>query len=210
MIEMNGEPFIAHQLRLLASRGINRIVLCLGYRGEMIQEFVGDGAQFGLQVDFAFDGPVLLGTAGAVRNAIPLLDRNFLVLYGDSYLPCDYSAVCRAFLDSGKRGLMTVFLNEGKFDTSNVELRDGKIIRYDKRNRTPEMRHIDYGLGVFHADVFTSIKETLPCDLATVYQFLLSAGQLAPFEVRERFYEVGSQQGIEETAKYLRSVAAGG
>lgn len=206
LIELNGQPFLAHQLRLLSSRGIERVVLCVGYRGEMIQDFVGDGARFGLHVDVVFDGPVLLGTAGAVRLAVPLLGNSFFVLYGDSYLPCDYSAVCRAFLRSGKRGLMTVFRNEGQFDTSNVEFRDGQILRYDKKNRTPEMHHIDYGLGAFRAGVFTGLPEGVPCDLATVYQDLLSAGELAAFEVPERFYEIGSPQGIEETAAYLRRV----
>lgn len=204
LLELNGEPFIAHQLRLLSSRGIERVVLCVGYRGEMIRDFVGDGGRFGLHVAVVFDGPILLGTAGAIRHAVPLLGENFFVLYGDSYLPCDYSAVCSAFLRSGKPGLITVFRNEGQFDTSNVEFRDGQILRYDKKNSTPEMHHIDYGLGAFHADVFTALPEGVPCDLATVYQNFLSAEELAAFEVPERFYEIGSLQGIEETAAYLR------
>ena len=207
MIELNGEPFIAHQLRLLSSRGIQRAVLCVAYRGEMIRDFVGDGKRFGLHVDVMFDGPVLLGTAGAIRRAVPLLGDNFFVLYGDSYLPCDYLAVCSAFLHSGKRGLMTVFRNEGKFDTSNMEFRNGQILRYDKMNRTPEMRHIDYGLGAFRADVFAGLPEGVPCDLATVYKRLLSANELAAFEVSERFYEIGSLHGIEETTEYLRSAS---
>jgi NDP-sugar pyrophosphorylase family protein len=204
LIELNGEPFIAHQLRLLSSRGIGRVVLCVGYRGEMIRDFVGDGVRFGLHVDVVFDGPVLLGTAGAIRRAVPLLGESFFVLYGDSYLPCDYSAVCNAFLRSGKRGLMTVFRNDGQFDTSNVELHDGQILRYDKRNCAPEMRYIDYGLGAFRADVFTSLPDRVHYDLARIYQDLLSVGELAAFEVRERFYEIGSLQGIEEAAAYLR------
>jgi len=207
LIELNGQPFLAHQLRLLSSRGIQRIVLCVGYRGEMIQDFVGDGSRFGLRVDVLFDGPVLLGTAGAVRRAIPLLGKNFFVLYGDSYLPCDYSAVGAAFLGSGKRGLMTVFRNDGKFDASNVEYRDGQIVRYDKKSKTSAMKHIDYGLGAFRADVFAQLPDGVPCDLATVYQSLMSAGDLAAFDVPERFYEIGSLRGLEETSAYLRKVA---
>lgn len=208
MIELNGEPFIAHQLRLLFSSGIKDVVLCVGYRGETIRDFVGNGSRYGLRVEFSFDGPTLLGTAGAIRRALPLLDRNFFVLYGDSYLPCDYSAICSTFLQSGKRGLMTVFLNEGKFDSSNVEYRNGLIVRYEKNFRNAEMRHIDYGLGAFQADVFNDLPEGVPCDLARVYQDLLSTGDLAALEVSERFYEIGSLQGIEETAEYLRRAAA--
>jgi NDP-sugar pyrophosphorylase family protein len=204
LIELNGEPFLAHQLRLLSSRGIERAVLLVGYRGEMIQDFVGDGMRFGLQAEASFDGPQLLGTAGAVRHALPLLGEKFFVLYGDSYLPCDYSAVGDAFLHSGKRGLMTVFRNDGKFDASNVEYRDGQILRYDKKNAAPEMAYIDYGLGAFRASVFAELQEGVPCDLATAYQGLLSAGDLAAFNVPERFYEIGSPGGLEETSEYLR------
>jgi len=179
-------------------------VLCVGCCGEMVRDFVGDGSRFGLRAEFSFDWPTLLGTAGAVRRALPLLSENFFVLYGDSYLPCDYAAVGGAFLRSGKRGLMTVFRNVGKFDTSYVEHRDGQIIRYDKLARMPALKHIDYGLGAFRADVFTELPEGNPCDPATIYQRLLSAGELAAFEVSERFYEIGSLQGIEETSEYLR------
>ena len=207
LIELNSEPFVAHQLRLLSSRGIDRVVLCVGYRGEMIRDFVGDGSRFGLRADVLFDGPVLLGTAGAIRHALPLLGENFFVLYGDSYLPCDYSAVASAFLSSGKRGLMTVYRNDGNFDASNVEYCDGQIVRYNKRSTTPAMRHIDYGLGAFRADVFAELRPGVHADLAAVYQRLLSAGDLAAFDVPERFYEIGSVRGLEETSEYLRRVS---
>jgi NDP-sugar pyrophosphorylase family protein len=132
-----------------------------------------------------------------------LLGEAFFVVYGDSYLPCDYRGIEAAFLASAKPGLMTVFLNEGRWDTSNVEFSGGKIARYDKRTRTPGMRHIDYGLGLFHRSVF----EALPPgshDLATVYQDLLARHALAALEVPERFYEIGSLAGIEELSVKLR------
>ena len=205
LIEVNGEPFLAHQLRLLSSRGIQRVVLCVGYRGDLIQDFVGDGSRFGLHAEVAFDGPVLLGTAGAIRRALPLLGGNFFVLYGDSYLPCDYAAVGEAFLQSGKRGLMTVFRNAGKFETSNVEYRDGWIIRYDKKSPTPAMKHIDYGLGAFRSEAFAELPEGVACDLASVYQDLLTSEDLAAFEVPGRFYEIGSLRGLQETSEYLHA-----
>jgi NDP-sugar pyrophosphorylase family protein len=208
LIEVNGEPFLAHQLRLLSSRGIERVVLCVGYHGEMIRDYVGDGSRFGLHADVLFDGQILLGTAGAIRHVLPLLGEDFFVLYGDSYLPCDYSAVAAEFLRSGKRGLMTVFRNDGKFDASNIEYRDGQIVRYDKQSTTPAMRYIDYGLGAFRAGVFAELRDGIPCDLAAVYQSLLSAGDLATFEVPERFYEIGSPCGLDETSEYLRRASA--
>ena len=156
MIEVGGQPFIAHQLRLLSSAGVDRVVMCVGYLGEMIQEFAGDGRRFGLHVNYSPDGPMLRGTAGAVRNALPMLGEQFLVLYGDSYLPCDYRAVEQAFLGSGQPGLMTVFRNRNQWEISNVEFGGGQIAAYDKRTPTAAMQYVDYGLSAFQASGFSA------------------------------------------------------
>jgi NDP-sugar pyrophosphorylase family protein len=203
LIEIAGEPFIAHQLRLLSGAGIERAVLCAGYRGGQIRDYAGDGSAFGLKLDYSFDGPQLLGTAGAIRRATPLLGEAFFVIYGDSYLPCDYGAVAAAFQDSGKLGLMAVFCNQGQWDASNVELFDGRILAYDKSNRTPRMRHIDYGLGAFHRAAFDAVPEDRPTDLAAVYQDLLRRSELAAWESPSRFYEIGSPEGIRELTEFL-------
>src|SRR5262245_10712377 len=150
LVEINGEPFLAHQLRLLASRGIRQVTLCVGHLGEMIEAYAGDGSRFGIELTYSPDGPELRGTGGAVAQALPLLGPRLFVLYGDSYLPCDYAAVERAFHESGRLGLMTVFHNEDRWDSSNVEFEGGRILAYNKKVKTPNMRHIDYGLGVFH------------------------------------------------------------
>jgi NDP-sugar pyrophosphorylase family protein len=203
LLEVNGEPFAVHQLRLLQSKGIRRVVFCVGHLGELIQRAIGNGAALGLQVDYSFDGPVLLGTAGAIRNALPKLGDSFFVMYGDSYLPCDYAAIARRFETAGLLGMMTVFRNEGKWDASNVEFEAGTIVAYSKTNRTPRMRHIDYGLGVFHAEAFDGLPAREACDLTELYADLLQRKQLAAFEVHERFYEIGSPAGLRETAEFL-------
>jgi NDP-sugar pyrophosphorylase family protein len=202
LIPINGEPFLAHQLRLLRSRGIERVVLCVGHMGETIQQFAGDGKAFGLAVDYSWDGAVALGTGGAVRNALSHLGDAFFALYGDSYLPCDYRAAEAAFLAAGKPALMTVFDNDNRWDASNVEFHEGKILAYDKQRRTPRMRHIDYGLGVFRRSVFAELPP-VPCDLTAVYRDLLARDELAAFEVAERFYEAGSFEGIRTLAELL-------
>lgn len=203
LIEIHGEPFLAHQLRLLRRSGVAHVVLCVGHLGALIEEYLGDGSHFGLSVEYSFDGPQLLGTAGAVKRALPLLGDEFFLLYGDSYLPCDYAQVERAFLEQDKLGLMTVFRNEGKWDASNVEFLDGRIIDYQKKEPTRTMRHIDYGLGVFRKAAFDTVPPEQPLDLAELYQGLLRQGQLAAYEVKERFYEVGSERGIRDFAEFI-------
>lgn len=202
LIDVNGEPFIAHQLRLLSSEGVDRAVMCTGYLGEAIREFAGDGRRFGIDLAYCEDGPKLRGTAGAIRNALPLLGDRFLVLYGDSYLPCDYRAVEQAFLKSGQPGLMTVFRNGNQWEKSNVEFTNGRIVVYDKTTRSAAMEYVDYGLSAFHRSSFSSCGEEAT-DLTSVFQALIRQGKLAGFEVKERFYEVGSWEGIQALQAHL-------
>jgi NDP-sugar pyrophosphorylase family protein len=203
LVDVNGEPFIAHQLKLLQANGIRRVVVCAGFLGEMICDVIGNGQNFGVAVEYSFDGDKLLGTAGAIRNALHLLDDSFSVLYGDSYLLCDYASVEGKFWASGKLALMTVYRNEGKWDTSNVEFENGRILAYSKKNRTPRMHYIDYGLGVFSAKAFDHVEPGEPYDLAELYGKILEKGQLAGMEIHQRFYEIGSPAGLQETAQFL-------
>lgn len=206
LIEIGGQPFIAHQLKLLKKNNIERVVLCVGFLGELIRDVVGNGNQFGLYVEYSFDGPVLLGTGGALRKALPLLGDAFFVLYGDSYLDCDYNAVQLAFERSRKPALMTIFHNENRWEKSNVLCIDHAIVKYDKKNPTSEMKHLDYGLGVLKSSVFKILSEDQRCDLSNIYKDLASRGELAGYEVVQRFYEIGSKKGLAETKRYLEKL----
>ena len=205
LVPVAGRPFLAHQLELLHARGLRRAVLCIGYLGEMIQRDFGDGRDYGVHLDYSFDGPKLLGTGGAIKRALPKLGAEFFVLYGDSYLPLEYRPVADCFRRSGLAGLMTVYRNEGLYDTSNVVFRDGQIAVYDKKLRLPEMRHIDYGLSLFKASVFDDYADDQPFDLAGVMSRLVQEKQLAGYEVPERFYEIGSPAGLAELETLLSS-----
>lgn len=205
LLSVADEPFLVHQLRLLRSEGFRKVVLCVGYLGEMIEATIGDGKRLGLKIDYSFDGPTLLGTGGALKRALPELGKRFLVIYGDSYMPADYGAIVEAFVQSGKPALMTVLENEGRWDASNVWFEKGKIQRYDKRLRTPEMRHIDYGISVLTPGVFAGFLENVPFDLADLYSRLVSDQQMAAYEVNQRFYEIGSAEGLAELDSLLRN-----
>jgi NDP-sugar pyrophosphorylase family protein len=204
LIAVAGQPFLAHQLRLLRGAGIRKVVLCAGYRGEMIEKEFGDGRSHGIELTYSFDGPELMGTGGALKKALPLLGDRFFVLYGDSYLPIDYAAPARAFVASRKLGLMTVFRNEGRWDTSNVWFEDDVIKSYDKKQVTSEMKYIDYGLGLLRADALRPWPNDKAFDLADVYGDLIKGNELAGFEVDRRFYEIGSPEGIAELDAMLR------
>lgn len=204
MVEVAGEPFIAHQLRKCAREGVDRIVICAGYLGEMIEAYVGDGAVFGIEARYSHDGERLLGTGGALKRALPLLGETFVILYGDSWLDVTYQPIADAFQNSGKQGLMTVFRNDSNWDTSNVEFSGGAVINYNKRLRTPAMRYIDWGMGLLSSEALREWPNDTPFDLADVYTSLLQKDQLVGHEVETRFYEIGSPQGLAETDRLLR------
>jgi NDP-sugar pyrophosphorylase family protein len=203
LLQVAGKPFVAWQLEYLRSQGAKRVVLCVGYLGEQIEAVVGDGSTYGLEVSYSWDGPTLMGTGGALRQAVPLLGDRFFVFYGDSYLPVDFRAVERSFLQGRKPALMTVLQNHDRWDKSNVLFRQGCIVEYNKHSPGPEMLHIDYGLGILSAPVLLERKAGVPFDLAEVYHSLSVAGKLAGFEVFDRFYEIGSQAGLQETEAFL-------
>jgi MurNAc alpha-1-phosphate uridylyltransferase len=204
LVDVAGAPFIVRQLDYLRRQGVGRVVMCVGFLGELIEAVVGNGAAMGLSVSYSQDWPNLLGTGGALKQALPLLDSQFLVLYGDSYLPIDFPAIERGFLASGKPALMTVQRNADRWDKSNVLFRDNVIVEYNKRAPTPDMKHIDYGLGAISARVLADEVTTGPFDLADIYHRLSLSGQLAGYEVHERFYEIGSHQGLAEAADYFK------
>jgi NDP-sugar pyrophosphorylase family protein len=203
LLSVSGEPFVFHQLRLLASAGVRRAVLCVGHLGGMIESAVGNGSAFGLDVGYAYDGDVQLGTGGAIRNALPQLGESFFTLYGDSYLVADFGAIQTAFESSRKLGLMTIWHNSGRLVPSNVEVQDQRIVAYSKRSRSERMQHVDWGLSAFRSETFEAFARDEVFDLGQVHVGLLDRGQLAAFEVKERFYEVGSPEGLADTEAFI-------
>ncbi|MDR2067403.1 MAG: nucleotidyltransferase family protein [Holosporaceae bacterium] len=204
LISVAGEAFIFHQLRLLKKRGVHRVVLCVSYLGEMIEAKVGDGSLFGLEISYSYDGEQLLGTAGALKKALPQLGDVFFVTYGDSYLSCDYEAVYERYQQSGQSALMTIYRNENLHDVSNIILKNGKIVCYDKVNHVPQMQYIDYGLGILCRRLVDRLEPAKPYDLADIYMNLVKNGELACFVSPERFYEIGSPAGLNELSNILR------
>jgi NDP-sugar pyrophosphorylase family protein len=207
LIPILGEPFVHHQLRLLASQRVRDVVYVIGFRGEQIRSAVGDGGEFGLSVSYVDEGDQLHGTGGALRFAHDLgsLDDVFGVVYGDSYLPIDLHPVWAAFASSGCPALMTVYRNDDRWDRSNAVFRDGRVTSYDKRigARDPQMHWIDFGFSVLGRGIVEAIPSGDVCDLGDVFHDLSLQGDLAGFEVRTRFFEVGSPDGAAALESYL-------
>jgi len=206
LLEVAGEPFLVHQLRLLANHGAREVVLCVGYRGEQIESQIGR-ERFGIRIQYSYDAPELDGTLGAIRRARPLLGERFLVLYGDTYLRLDYADAAHAWRRSGLPGMMSVLRNQGRWDISNVRYADGRVLAYDKHAPMSDMHWIDYGLGGLTSDAL-SLLDADEGDLAALYHLLAERELLCGYEARERFYEIGTPAGLEEADAFLRELGA--
>jgi NDP-sugar pyrophosphorylase family protein len=203
LVEISGKPFVEWQLEYLHTQGVIHVIFCVGHLGEQIESVIGDGMQFGIKVDYSHDGKDLLGTGGALKKALPLLGKTFFVFYGDSYLPIDFSDVEASFYKQNLPALMTVLKNGNRWDRSNVFFREGRLLEYNKQAPSAEMDYIDYGLGILSADILKNYSERQTFDLAEVYKELSKKGQLAGYEVFERFYEIGSFDGLQQTEQFL-------
>jgi len=201
LVDIAGRPFLEYQLELLRTGGVSEIVLCVGYLGSAVESTIGDGSRLGLSIRYSHDGPEPLGTAGAVRNALPLLGERFRLTYGDTLLTVNHSAVARAHASSGLPALMTVLENEDNYAPSNAVVEGELVVAYSKTPPPQNARWIDYGLLAFHR---AAIEHSTDADLEPVLAKLASERRLGAYEVDERFYEIGDEAGLAETTEFVR------
>jgi NDP-sugar pyrophosphorylase family protein len=211
MLEVAGRPFVDWQLERLAACGFRDVVMCVAHLAEVIEAHVKDGSRFGLRVRWAHEGPTLLGTAGALRSALELLDSTFLVTYGDSYLPFDYAeplALLAGHPDCD--GVMSVFKNEGRWDASNVVLSPtGEwVTRYEKGQNDPAFDHIDYGATALRREIIAALPPGRSHGLDAIQRALAQANRLRACVARERFFEIGSPEGLAELDRHLQTKAS--
>jgi len=202
LLEIAGRPFLFHQFDLLEKEGVRKVVICAGHLAGRISEAVSAGRPWSFDVGFSIDGPALLGTGGAIIQALDKLSDPFFVIYGDSYLPVSLFAAADAFPPEAL-SLMAVFKNDGRFDKSNVYFESGRILVYNKKKPTTAMRHIDYGLNIFRKAAFDEAPRKEAFDLSDLQTQLARRGKLAGWESAERFCEIGSKAGLEELRKML-------
>jgi NDP-sugar pyrophosphorylase family protein len=203
LLPAGGRPFAWHQLQWLAAQGINEVIYSIGHQGNMIRSYWAQEPSPLPSIRYVDEGERLLGTAGALRLAREqgVLDESFFVIYGDSFLPVEFTPIWRAFQASSQPALMTVLRNEGRWDRSNVIYQPGRVMLYDKA-AAPGMQYLDYGLSCFRRDLFDDLAHS---DLAGVFHDLSLEGRLAGFQVHERFYEIGSPAGLRDFEQYLET-----
>jgi NDP-sugar pyrophosphorylase family protein len=203
LVAIQGKPFLAYQLELLKDHEISDIVLCIGHLGGQIRKAFDGGSNYGVHLTYSLEDEPL-GTAGALKNAAPYLNDTFLVIYGDSYLLLDFVKIYAYFLTQQKLSLDTVFRNNDAFDASNIVIRDNMVEGYSKSEKTPDMVYIDCGAVIFHKEVLQLIPEDHFYSLEELFLRLIEKEQLLAFEVKERFYEIGSPQGLKDFEAFIQ------
>lgn len=203
LIQIQGKPFLKYQLDSLKKGGVEDIVLCVGYLGEQIERYFGNGKEFGVNISYSYEGKNLLGTAGALKNAQNLLEDTFFTMYGDSYLFLDFSVVMSYFKNQDKLALMTVYKNCDRYDESNTVIAGNLVKYYSKKEKTEGMVYIEYGANIFRKEVLEFIPEDQPYTLEALFPKLIEQEQLLAYEMPKRFYQIGSPQGLEEFKRYV-------
>ena len=203
MIRINEKPFLEYQIELLKKSGLVDILLCAGYLGSQIKDYFGDGKKFGVSLSYSEEKQELVGTGGALKKAENLLADEFFVMYGDSYLLLDYQEIAGYFHNFHKRGLMVVYKNYSRFDKSNVIIKDGIVKIYDKEDSSPEMVYIDEGISILKKEILGDFPSEKAFALDEVFQRLIRAKELLAFQTKQRFYEIGSGQGLHDFKKLI-------
>ncbi len=203
MVKVREKPFLEYQLELLREGGIRNVLLCIGHMGEQIEKHFGNGRGYGVNIKYSFEDK-LLGTAGALKKAEALLGEVFFTLYGDSYLFLDFSLIMSYFESQNKLALMTVYKNYDRYDRSNTVVEGNLVKKFSKQEKTEDMVCIEYGANIFRKEALEFVPENQFYSLDDLFLRLIEMRQLLAFEVKERFYETGSPQGLKEFEKYMQ------
>ena len=198
MLKVHGKPFLEHQIELLRKNDVTDIVLCVGHLAEQIYDYFDDGYRWGVHISYSDEGESHLGTAGALKLAESYLTESFFVLFGDSYLMLDYPSIMDHYRSSGCLGLMVVYHNANRYDSSDVLVEDGFVTAYDKEHPIPNMAYINHGLSVISRQALSMIPGVAPLSLQSFFQKLIPQRQLMALETKQRFYEIGSFDGLRE------------
>jgi len=204
LVPVLGKPFLEHQIELVREAGIKRLVLCIGHYGEKIIQRFGDGGAYGVEIAYSREGKDLLGTGGALKKAEGLLDDDFMMMWGDSYLLLDYADIWRSFQVQDLPAMMVVYRNQNKRVPSNVVVSGGKVVVYDKWVEDPAKVYIDEGLTCLRKEVLQRVPAGQPFAIEQVFQDLAAERRLAAYETDQPFYEIGSPEGIAELEKVLQ------
>lgn len=205
MIKIKNKPFLEHQIENLKNHSIKDIVLCVGHLSDKIENYFGNGKKFGVNILYSYDKDKPLGPIGALKNAEPLLEDIFFIMYGDSYLNVDFQKIYSYFIKQNKLGLMAVYKNFNKYDKSNLIVKNNLVVAYGEKNRTQDMIYIDYGTSILRKKSLNSISKNTFYSTGQFFSELILNKQLIAFEIEERFYHIGNPDALIDFRNFIEA-----
>jgi NDP-sugar pyrophosphorylase family protein len=205
MVEINGKPFLEYQLQLLKQNKITEILLCVGYLKDTITGYFGDGRKLGMRIEYSVEEG-FLGTAGALKEARSLLPQEFILLYGDSYLPINYIELAEAWTGSKASGLVVCYNNSLGIARNNIYLNpENRVMAYDKRNPPVQANYVEAGVSILKKEILGLIPEGRVVSLEEeVFALLIKEQRLKGYPVSQRYYDIGTLERLEEIKGILR------
>lgn len=204
LIKFKNKPFVIYQIELLKSYGFNNFLLCVGHFSKQIKSKLGNGKKLNVNIDYSHDGKKLLGTGGSLKKAYKKLDKNFILLNGDSYIMFNPNKLISKYNTSNKSTIL-VKKNTRTNLPSNIILKKKLIIDYCKKG-IENSRYIDIGMQIFNSDIFNLyLKKNEYYDLEHIYKIMIKKKNLSYLKTNATFFEIGSFKGIKSFNNYLQN-----
>lgn len=209
MVKINGVPFLEIILRNLKSKGINRIVLCVGYLSYVIEDYFHTGQKLNLKISYSHENQVL-GTAGAIKNARKLLENEFIVLNGDTFVEIDLEKFVKFSQHNNKICTITGFKNhDNDKDFCNNLLIDKnyRVLKYTKDEKISEMDYVDAGVYYCKREIMNYFNNKVPISLEyDVFSKLIKDEQMICFPIHKKFHDIGNLINMNKFKEFCQTI----
>ena len=205
MIPFGDKPFLQILIDYFKAQGVEKFVFCTGHLHEQIEKHFGDGSQLGVEIVHSVELEPL-GTGGALLNSRHLLDEQFFFAFGDSYLPLELRHLTRVQKESNALGVITVYMNNDKIASNNVRIMpDGRVQDYIKKNPPTSMNGLEAGLSLFNKNILNHAPGRIFSLEEAIFPKLINPGKLFGLLTNQRFYDIGTPDGLELARKAISS-----
>ena len=201
LIQINNKTFISHQLDYLNHFNVGEVLLCCGHLHEQIITHINEiKKNYNFNIKFSIEKEKK-GTGGALINAFSKLNKNFILIYGDSYVEINFNNLYNEFIRNNNLYMITTYRNKNINYTNNILLKNKRIEEYDKNKN---FNFIDYGVSILNKKILNSFLSEVNFDLSSVIKYAIIKKNISYFESKKKFQEIGSNYGINLIQRYLK------
>ena len=198
MLLFNGKPFLERLIEYLYNQGFNRYLLLCGYKSNQFKKYFIKNKY---NLKFSTENKTL-GTGGAIKNAFDLLDDNFILINGDSFLPENYNKF-KFKLNDDKKLYFTIYKNKANDEFSNnLLIKNNKIIKYSKL-KNKNFNYIDAGVYLVKKEIFKNLKKKKFSFEEHLFNKLIKENKVGKIETKKIFFDIGTKKKLYNYRKKL-------